>query len=484
MTQVLVGNADTDLKDHDFAQLIDGELVAGERTVEVLDPATEQAVGISPVASEGQVDAAVAAAKRAFESWGRTTFEQRQATVRGIIDRIMQHQENIARMITLETGKPIAAAQSEVDLALMWAEHVSNIDLAPEVLKDDADAYIEMRYRPLGVVVAIVPWNFPFFQTVYKIIPALMTGNTVVLKPAPTAPLNGMYLGEIIQDVVPAGVVNVVGDDGGVGPQLTAHPDVAKVSFTGSTAAGRSVMASGAPTLKRIVLELGGNDAAIVLDDVDVDATVEQIYSWAFMNTGQVCINIKRIFVPGSIFEEFAEKFAERANRAVLGHGLDPSTELGPVQNARQFAAAQRYLKHAVEDGTVIAGGEIVDGPGYFVRPTVVRDVKEDSPLIREETFGPVRTLIRYDDLDDAVRRANDTEYGLGNSVWGTDIEKATKIANRLESGTVWVNTHFALDPGVPFGGHKQSGKGFEFGRDGLEEFTNKFAVHVNKKGI
>ncbi|WP_341643420.1 aldehyde dehydrogenase family protein [Thauera sp. SDU_THAU2] len=311
----------------------------------------------------------------------------------------------------------------------------------------------------------------------------MLTGNTVVVKPAPTSPLNAMLLGEILHGILPPGVVNIVGDDGSLGPRLSSHPDVGKVSFTGSTAAGRQVMASGAPTLKRIVLELGGNDAAIVLDDADVESAAQGIFTWAFMNSGQVCINIKRIYVPDALYDRFCDAFAKLARSAVVGHGLDEKTEYGPIQNRRQYEAVLRSLDVARRDGTVIAGGEPAEGKGWFVPPTVVRDIDEASPLVREETFGPIRSILRYSSIDDAVRRANDTQYGLGGSVWGKDIERATRIAARLESGTTWVNTHFALAPDIPFGGRKQSGLGVEFGLDGIHEFTDRHVIHVARGG-
>ena len=368
-----------------------------------------------------------------------------------------------------------------MDDSLTWARHVADFVIEPEVLRDDAESRIEVHHRPLGVVAAIIPRNFPFFQTIYKLAPALLAGNTVVIKPAPTTPLNACLIAEIVQPLVPAGVVNIIGDTGEAGPRLTVHPDVAKVSFTGSTASGRKVMESGSPTLKKIVLELGGNGSAIVMADADVPSVAKDIFSWAFKNTGQVCINIKRIMVPGSLYEEFATEFADLAKAAKVGHGLDQDTELGPIQNARQYEAVKTFLDKAHQDGTVIAGGSVLEGPGYFVQPTVLRDVSPESTLINEETFGPIRSLIRYDDVEDAIRCANDTQYGLGNSVWGTDVEKARKVAERLESGTVWVNSHFALSPDVPFGGWKQSGFGVEFGREGVLEFTRQQVVNVRK---
>ena len=475
------GVAARDLRGRAFRQLIGGELVEGATTQPVIDPATEEVIATAPVASASQVDAAVAAAAGAFEAWRATPLADRAAVVRAIADAIEARREEIATIVTLENGKPIDNARGDVDDSLTWARHVADFVIEPEVLRDDEAARIEVHHRPVGVVAAIIPWNFPFFQTIYKLAPALLAGNTVVIKPAPTTPLNACLIAEIVQPLVPPGVVNVVGDAGEVGPQLTVHPDVAKVSFTGSTASGRKVMASGSPTLKKIVLELGGNDSAIVLADADVPAVAKDIFSWAFKNTGQVCINIKRIMVPGSLYEEFAEEFADLAKATKVGHGLDQDTELGPIQNSRQYEAVKTFLEKAHQDGTVIAGGSLIEGPGYFVQPTVLRDVAPESSLIHEEVFGPIRSLIRYEDVEEAIQQANDTHYGLGNSVWGTNVEEARRVAERLESGTVWVNTHFALQPDVPFGGWKQSGVGVEFGREGVLEFTRQQVMNVKK---
>ena len=470
--------------DREFKQLIDGELVAGSETQPVINPSTGEAFATAPTATTAEVDRAVAAAKRAFKTWRHTPVSERADAIRALIAAIEERHEEIAQVIALEVGKPIGASRADVDLALMWARGVvdEQLDLLePTLVRDTETERIEIHHRPSGVVAAIVPWNFPFFQTMYKLVPALLTGNTLVIKPAPTSPLNGLLLGELVAPLVPAGVVNIVGDGGSVGPQLSAHPDVNHVSFTGSTAAGRKVVASGADTLKRVVLELGGNDGAIVMPDADIKKAAEGVFTFAFTNSGQVCINIKRIFVPSAIYDEFAEAFATLARNAVVGNALDPSTDLGPIQNARQYETVKGYLETAKRDGTIIAGGELIDGPGYFVQPTVVTNVDPNSTLINEETFGPIRSLIAYDTVEEAIEKVNDTSYGLGNSVWGTDVAAAAEVAAQLESGTVWVNNHFALSPDVPFGGQKQSGMGSEFGTDGLLDFTEIQVINITK---
>lgn len=467
-----------------FRQLIDGTLLPGSATQPVINPSTGETFATAPVATPHEVDQAVAAAKRAFATWRHSSITERAAVIHELINTIEDRYEEIAEIIALEVGKPIVGSRADVDFALIWARGVVNEQqhlLEPTLVRDTETEFVEIHHNPAGVVAAIVPWNFPFFQTMYKVVPALLTGNTMVIKPSPTSPLNCMLLAEMIAPLVPAGVVNIVGDGGEVGPQLSAHPDVDVVSFTGSTAVGRRVVESGASSLKRVVLELGGNDAAIVMDDADIEKAADGVFTFAFTNTGQVCINIKRILVPRSIFDEFAEAFADRARKAVVGNALDPATELGPIQNARQFETVKSYLEVAKRDGTIIAGGNVIDGAGYFVEPTVVTNVDPNSSLINEETFGPVRTLIPYDDIDDAIALVNNTQYGLGNSVWGSDIDRAKAVAEQLESGTVWVNNHFVLAPDVPFGGLKQSGLGVEFGTEGLLEFTSTQVINVTK---
>ncbi|EME51527.1 aldehyde dehydrogenase [Rhodococcus ruber BKS 20-38] len=465
----------------EFLQLIDGQLVSGARAADIVDPATGQVFATAPVADADQVNAAVAAAARAYPAWRDLTMDERGAYLSRIADAIEAHAEFIARLVTREQGKPIAQSREDVDSALMWTRYFASWRPQRKVVRDDDEAFVEIVRRPLGVVAAIIPWNFPFFQCLYKLAPALLTGNTVVLKPAPTTPLDAMFLGKLLEPILPAGVVNIVGDDGQTGPLLTSHPDVAKVSFTGSTTTGKAVMSSAAGTVKRVTLELGGNDAAIVLPDADVQAAAAGIFSGAFANSGQVCINIKRVFVHSSLYDQFCDEFARLADSTVVGPGLDEHVQVGPVQNARQFEALRRVLDRAREEGEIIAGGSVEDSAGYFVRPTVVRHIADDSPVVREETFGPIRPVLTYDDLDEVITRANGTEYGLGASVWGRDLERAASVAARLEAGSTWVNQHIALSPDVPFGGRKQSGIGSEFGEEGLATYTDVQVINVRR---
>ncbi|MFJ1583945.1 aldehyde dehydrogenase family protein [Streptomyces sp. NPDC088197] len=482
---MLFPSNETNLLHHTFAHLIDGELVPGAAASQIIDPGNGEVIATAAAADEDQLELAVKAAKTAFPAWRATPFAERAEVVRRIADAVEEHYDEFLRILALELGKPLPMLRElDLDWTLRWVRHFAELDLSPDVVHSDAQWRVERHYQPIGVVAAIVPWNMPLFQSLYKVVPAILAGNTAVLKTAPTSPLHALYLGELLREIVPAGVVNILGDnspDKSVGPALANHPDVGMVSFTGSTAAGRKVLEASATTIKRVVLELGGNDSAIIMPDSDVEKVAPEIFTWTFSYAGQLCVGIKRIFVPDAMYERFAEIFAELATSKELRHSLDPEADpaFGPVQNAAQFERVKEYLELAHKDGTVIAGGAVDPRPGYFVPPTVVRDISDDSPLVRDETFGPVRALLRYADLDEAVARANDTGYGLGNSVWGPDTSAAAEVAARLDSGTVWINTHVGGFPDVPFGGIKESGIGAEFGIEGLKEFVENKVVYV-----
>ncbi|MBY6382373.1 aldehyde dehydrogenase family protein [Rhodococcus erythropolis] len=470
-----------DLSLKKYGQLIDGQLVDGADEMPVLDPGTAKRIATTPVASSEQLDMAVQAARRALPGWSALGYDERSKVLHAVAEVLAAHHEELAQLTTLEQGKPISEARDDVAWSIDFTRYFADYRLDTEILRDDASSYVELRRKPVGVVGAITPWNFPLFQAVYKLAPALIVGNTMVLKPSPTTPLATMHFAELVREVIPAGVFNVVGDSGELGPLLTSHEGIDKVSFTGSTVTGRRVMAAAGPSLKRLTLELGGNDAAIVLDDADIDKTADGLCNWAFANAGQVCVSIKRIYAPSSLYEPLVEALAQRVSALTVGHGLDPLSQLGPVQNEAAFQKAREALAVAARDGRVVAGGEVLDQPGYYVQPTLVRDLDENSPLVREETFAPIRSVMPYDDLDEVIDRANDTQYGLGGSVWGSDVERAIEVGARLNVGTSWINHHFQLTPDVPFGGVKQSGLGAEFGRTGIEEFTNVHVVNLKR---
>ncbi|WP_315830852.1 aldehyde dehydrogenase family protein [Bradyrhizobium prioriisuperbiae] len=456
----------------EYRLLIDGKMVDGDQTMAVLNPATEEVLAQCPRASKAQLDQAVAAAKAAFPAWAATPIEARRKLVLKMADVIEANSGDLARLLTSEQGKPLADATFEVMGMAGFFRYLASLDLPMKVIEDSNDRRVEAHRRPLGVVGAIIPWNYPLLILSFKLPLALLAGNTLIVKPAPTTPLSTLKFAELIVDILPKGVLNIITDANDLGDAMTRHPDIRKISFTGSTATGQKVMASAAATLKRITLELGGNDASIVLDDADPKKVAPGIFEGAFQNSGQVCLAIKRLYVHESIYDELCAELATLANNAVVDDGLKQGTKLGPLQNKMQYEKVKGFLDAARKDGNIIAGGAAMDRPGYFIQPTIVRDIKEGSKLVDEEQFGPVLPVIKYSDSEDVIRRANATNYGLGGSVWSSDTERAHKVASRMEAGTVWINKHLDMAPHIPFGGAKQSGIGTEFAEEGLAEFT------------
>ncbi|MDU0955231.1 MAG: aldehyde dehydrogenase family protein, partial [Bradyrhizobium sp.] len=409
----------------DYHLLIGGALVPGETTMPVINPATEEVLTDCPRASKDQLDAAVAAAKAAFPAWAATPITERRRLIGKMADIIETHANDLARILTSEQGKPLADATGEVLGMAGFFRYLASLDLPMRVLERSGDRQVEAYRRPLGVVGAIIPWNFPLLILGFKLPPALLAGNTLVVKPAPTTPLSTLRFAELVKDVLPAGVLNVIADANDLGDPMTKHPDIRKISFTGSTATGQKVMASAAQTLKRITLELGGNDAGIVLDDVDPKTVAPGIFDGAFQNSGQVCLAIKRLYVHESVYDEICDELGAIAKSTVVDDGSKQGTKLGPLQNKMQYEKVKAFLDDAHKNGKVIAGGAAMDRPGYFIAPTIVRDIAEGSKLVDEEQFGPVLPVIKYSDSDDVIRRANASSYGLGASVWSSDPKRA-----------------------------------------------------------
>jgi len=467
----------------EYRLLIDGELVSGSGTMDVINPTNETVLAQCPLADVDQLEQAVAAANRAFPAWSQTPIAERKQKLLQVADAIKANAERATKVLTGEQGKPLEQAAAEVGFAEIFCRHFAAQDLPSEVLLEDANQRVEIHRKPLGVVAGIMPWNFPFLIAVYKLAPALLAGNTLILKPAPTTPLTALMLGEIVKDILPPGVLNIIADNNDLGAALTKHPKIAKISFTGSTPTGKAIMASAAGTLKRLTLELGGNDAAVVLDDADPKKIAAGIFGSAFLNSGQVCIALKRLYVHDSIYDSLCNEIAAMANSAVVGDGMEAGTQFGPVQNKAQFDKVCHYVESAKQTGKVIAGGDIPDRPGYFVPLTVVRDIEDGTPLVDEEPFGPVLPIIKYTDLEDVIARANSSPYGLGGSVWSSNMERAQQVASRIDSGTVWINQHCAFGPHIPFPPAKESGVGVEWGKEGLEEFTAMQVININKAG-
>ncbi|RIV81107.1 aldehyde dehydrogenase family protein [Aurantiacibacter xanthus] len=464
---------------HEFKLLINGELRGGVTQFPVLNPATEEVVAMCPKADETMLDEAVAAADAAFPAWSARSHEDRVAVLSKLADAIEQRADELAHLLTSEQGKPLNQAQYEVMGTVGTLRAFLGMRIEPQTLRDENGNRVVEHRTPLGVCASITPWNFPVILLFNKLAPALLTGNTLIAKPAPTTPLTTCLIGEIAADILPAGVFNVVCDENELGSKITTHPKIAKVAFTGSTATGAKVLASSAGDIKRVTLELGGNDASIVLDDVPAKLAAERIYQGAMANAGQICVAIKRAYVPRSMYDEFCAEIAKLAEAAVVDDGAKQGSTIGPIQNRMQYEKVKGLIEDSKTRGKIVAGGEIPDRKGYFIPPTIVRDLDDDAPLVKEEQFGPVLPVLAYDSIEDVIARANDSPYGLGGTVWGMDLEAATAVAMQIDSGTVWVNQHLAIDPNIPFRGSKKSGMGGELGMAGLMEYTQAHIVNA-----
>lgn len=458
-----------------YTLLIGGERVATEKHADIRNPSTGEIVGQMPLASMRDLDRAVDAAASAFKLWSLVPDAERAQACRDIAEKITEHSEEIAYLLTLEQGKPLNGLGSRFELggALAWTRYTAELSLPVEVLQDDNEGRVEVHRKPVGVTGSITPWNWPVMIACWHMIPAIRAGNTVVIKPSPLTPLSTIRLVEIINEVLPAGVVNVVTGENAIGAALSAHPGIAKMTFTGSTETGKKVMASAVATLKRLTLELGGNDAGIVLPDADPARIAEGLFWGAFINSGQTCAALKRLYVHDSLYDQVCKSLTDYASKIAVGDGLDEKSVLGPVQNAMQFDKVRELVDDAKNSGgRILIGGEPKDGPGYFYPITLVADVDHGTRIVDEEQFGPVLPIIRYSDVDEVIQRANSSPFGLGGSVWSSNPELAKHYALQLECGSVWINKHGAIQPNAPFGGVKQSGIGVEFGADGLKEFT------------
>lgn len=447
----------------------------------VINPATGRAFATAPRADAAQLDAAVAAGRGAFPGWAALSYAERRVFLERFADGVEARFEEFARLMTMEQGKPLDQARGEVGGTIAGLRWFAAQEIAPHIIRDTPSERITEHRSPLGVVAAITPWNFPLILLVVKLAPALITGNVVIAKPAPTTPLTTLLLGEVAADILPPGVFQTLADANDLGAALTSHPGIAHVSFTGSTATGKKVLANTADTLKRFTLELGGNDAALVLDDADVATVAPAIFGAAMVNAGQVCLAAKRVYAPRAIYDDLCDALGALARAAVVGDGLDQGSQIGPVQNAAQYAKLIDYLAEAREQGRIVAGGAPIEREGYFIAPTIVRDLPGDARLVREEQFGPVLPVLAYDDLGQAIAAINASEYGLGGTIWTGNPERGEQVAMLIDSGTVWVNRHLDLPFDVAFGGAKQSGIGRQQGIEGLMEFTQAKIINIAK---
>ncbi len=462
-----------------YVMTIAGRSVTGPNTIDVVNPATGDVFAQAPDCTRAQLDEAVEAAPAAFKLWRAVPIADRQAAVRRAGDILLAQAGDLARLFTREQGRPVDAARQEIEGAGRWMHAVASMTPPVHVCEDSPQQYIETRYVPLGVICAIAPWNFPVMLAVWKIAPALVAGNTLVLKPSPFTPLCTLKLGELFRDVFPPGVFNVVSGGDALGPMMTGHPGFAKISFTGSTATGKSVMESAARDLKRVTLELGGNDAAIVMPDVDLDEVAQKIFFGAFFNTAQICVATKRLYVHENVYEGLRDRLLAIARAVKVGDGAEQGAVLGPIQNKRQYDRVKGLIEDARANGLVLLQGAQTPDRGYFIPVTLVDNPPESARVVQEEAFGPILPMLKFQDVDDVIARANDSPYGLAGSIWSKDVSRAMEIARRMETGTVWINQNLNLRPDTPFAGHKQSGLGVENGMEGLLEYMAPQAVYV-----
>ena len=458
-----------------YDMTIANDTVAADEYREILNPATGDVVGLAAVATEADLEAAVTAAAEVFATWSGTDDDTRRAACHAIADVLEANIGELAELVTREQGKPLKGMGSEFEIGgcIGWARYTADQQLPIKVLQDDENGRIEQHRVPIGVVGSITPWNWPLLIAIWHIVPAVRTGNTVVIKPSPYTPLGTLRLVELISQALPPGVLNVIAGDDKLGAALSEHAGIGKLVFTGSIATGKKVMASSAPTLKRLTLELGGNDPAIVLPDANPSEVAPGIFWGSFINCGQTCGAIKRLYVHDDIYEEMCTALVNFGKTVTVGNGLDEGTMMGPLQNKAQYKKVNDLIDDARRTGArILTGDEAIDGPGYFIPVTLVADIEDGVALVDQEQFGPALPIIRYSSVDEAVAAANNTEFGLDASVWTADAEIGKAIAKRLHAGTVWVNKHADIAPHVPMGGLKCSGMGVEFGEEGLAAYT------------
>ncbi|KAM5435698.1 hypothetical protein MferCBS31731_006147 [Microsporum ferrugineum] len=466
-----------------FYNTIDGKLTTTSATRHGINPANKKPNAEVPVSTQADLDNAVAAARIAFNKWSKTTFEERRKALHGYADGVEYYKEDFAHLLVAEQGKPLDQARGEVGAAVSFLRALSSLSMSEEVLEDTETHKIIGRYTPIGVAGGIVPWNYPVLLACGKIASAIYTGNSLIVKPSPFTPYCSLKLGELGLQYFPPGVLQVLSGGDDLGPMMTAHSGIDKISFTGSIATGKKVMESCAKTLKRVTLELGGNDAAVVCEDVDLEEVVPKIVQACFYCSSQICMMIKRLYVHEKIYDQFRDALVKHTAALKMGEGHEPDAFIGPIQNNMQYEQVKSLIKAIKKEGAKpILGGEVEESEGYFIKPTIVDNPPDISLAVTEEPFGPVLPLLRWSDEDDVITRANDSKMGLGASVWSKDLVRAERIVRQFDSGVAWINSHFNISPNVPFGGHKWSGIGTEFGLNGLKEYCNHQSLWLAKK--
>ncbi|KAH3431399.1 hypothetical protein KXV60_002515 [Aspergillus fumigatus] len=478
---------------NNFFNIINGETVSSAVTQHGINPANKEPNPPVPVASPAELDKAVAAAQVAFEQWSPFPLEDRRKALFAYSDALNAEKDGFTSLLTKEQGKPLSQAAMEVEMAVAWIKGLASLEIPEVVLENSSERKIVQRFTPIGVAAAIVPWNFPVLLAIGKVVSALITGNSIIVKPSPFTPYTALKLTELAIPFVPPGVFQALSGDDQLGPWMTRHPGILKVSFTGSTLTGKRIALAGAETFKQCTLELGGNDPAIICKDVDLDALVPKgdqnlgqvedkllmldptrVAPLCFLNSSQVCMMIKRLYVHESIYEAFRDKLAAHVKTLPVGNGVQPDVFLGPVQTEMQYNKARDLLSSISAEGLRPAlGGTVEESAGYFIHPTIVDNPPDTARVVTEEAFAPILPLLKWQTEEEVIARANADPAGLGGSVWSRDLDQAQHLASRLECGSVWINSHFAVAPHVPFGGRKESGSGVEWGVDGLKAYCN-----------
>ncbi|WP_040281176.1 aldehyde dehydrogenase family protein [Psychroserpens damuponensis] len=467
-----------------YHTIIGGKLITPKNTFEVKNPATDELIGHAPISTKTEVEQAVNAAKEAQPGWAALEDDVRKKYIMKVADVLSNNSEALARWITKEQGKPLAGPGSmfEMEACVGWTQVPASLDLPVEVVFEDDARRDELHRKPIGVVAAIAPWNWPLMIAIWQIIPAIRVGNTVVLKPSEYTTIGTLEMVRLINEVLPVGVLNTVSGPGEIGAELVANKNVGKVMFTGSNSTGEKIIEATACNMTRLTLELGGNDAAIVMEDVNVKAIAEGLFWGSFLNMGQTCACAKRLYVHEDKYEEVVNVLSDLAQKMPMGNGLDEGVVLGPIQNKMQYDKVVDLVEDAkANNARIVCGGNAKEGKGFFYPITIIADVKDGTRIVDEEQFGPVLPIIKYSNIEDAIKSANRLEAGLGASVWSSNIDEAKKVAARVEAGTVWINQHGAVHPMVPFGGIKGSGYGVEFGVDGLKSVTQPQVISINK---
>tara|TARA_Y100000782_G_scaffold110176_1_gene136200 strand:+ start:7646 stop:9073 length:1428 start_codon:yes stop_codon:yes gene_type:complete len=470
-----------------YVNTINGEAISSANTFDVKNPATGEVIGKAPISTTEDVDRAIATAKAAQPAWAAKSDEERKEIMMQVAKVLEDNTAYLAEWITKEQGKPMAGPGSmfEMQACVGWTQVPASLDLPVETVFEDETRKDEIYRKPVGVVGAIAPWNWPLMIAIWQIIPAMRAGNTVVLKPSEYTTIGTLEMVRLMNTVLPAGVLNSVSGDGSIGARLVESKDVDKIMFTGSTSTGRKIIEASGGNMARLTLECGGNDPAIILPGTDIASKAGDLFWGAFLNMGQTCACAKRLYVHEDDYDAVVGALNAVADQCPMGNGLEEGNVLGPIQNKMQYDKVVSLIEDAKATGaTILRGGEAMEGEGYFYPITLVGDIDNGSRLVDEEQFGPVLPIIKYKTVDEAVAKANDTESGLGASVWGDDLEAAAKVASRIVAGTVWVNQHGAIHPMVPFGGVKDSGYGVEFGVEGLKAVTQPQVISVKKAAV